>query len=234
MIYATSDLHGYSLRNFQSLMRSAGFKESDFLFILGDIADRGEYGAELLVWLLDQPNVQLVLGNHEAMMLSCDFLFEQITEESVASLSAEKLALFSTWSKNGASPTIKALRELAKKDEYIISDIFDYLRDAPLYEAVSAGGHDFLLTHSGLGNFRPDKKLSEYTADDFLWNRPSPEDTYYTEIHTVFGHTPTMCLSGVDNGKAFKTATWTAIDTGSGFGGNPMLLRLDDMKEFYV
>ena len=48
MIYAASDLHGCSVESFQALLDSAGFSEEDFLYILGDVIDRGEYGAELL------------------------------------------------------------------------------------------------------------------------------------------------------------------------------------------
>ena len=33
-------------------------------------------------------------------------------------------------------------------------------------------------------------------------------------------------------GKIIKTETWIDIDVGAGFGRQPVLLRLDDMKEF--
>ena len=69
MIYVTSDPHGYSLSRFQELLREAGFGPDDFLFVLGDVIDRGEYGAELLSWITQQSNVQLLLGNHEDMLL---------------------------------------------------------------------------------------------------------------------------------------------------------------------
>lgn len=61
----------------------------------------------------------------------------------------------------------------------------DYLLDAPLYETVSINNQDFLLTHSGLINFDNKKKLSEYVADDFLWNRPKLSDRYYDDIKTI-------------------------------------------------
>lgn len=60
MVYVTSDLHGYPPEAFMKLLDRAGFTGDDFLFVLGDVIDRGEYGAELLLWLTEQPNVQLI------------------------------------------------------------------------------------------------------------------------------------------------------------------------------
>lgn len=231
MVYVTSDLHGYPLNKFRTLLEKAGFSQNDFLYVLGDVIDRGTDGIVILRWLMAQPNAQLILGNHEAMMLACSFLFDEITEESIASLTDEKLGSYSTWVLNGGEPTLKALRKLGKEEiEYIL----EYLQDAPLYETVSAGGRDFLLTHSGLGSFEKGKKLPEYSAHDLLWNRPEPDTEYYRGITTVFGHTPTLLFGDEYAGKAIFTETWINIDTGAACGRSPMLLRLDDLKEFYV
>lgn len=122
----------------------------------------------MLCWLLEQPNVQLVLGNHEAMLLSCEFVFDEITEESIGNLSAEKLELLSIYMQNGGNATLKAFRELQSTSPDKVSYIFAYLHDAPLYETVRAGENTFLLVHSGIDNFDRSKKISQYSADDFL------------------------------------------------------------------
>ena len=44
MIYATSDLHGFSLERFQNLLDHAGFSDNDYLFVLGDVIDRNGDG----------------------------------------------------------------------------------------------------------------------------------------------------------------------------------------------
>ncbi|MBR5262638.1 MAG: metallophosphoesterase [Clostridia bacterium] len=231
MIYVTSDLHGYPLEKFQALLGKAGFGDGDFCFVLGDVIDRGTDGVKLLCWLMNQPNFELILGNHEAMMLACDFICDDITDDSIADLTSHKLGTYTAWISNGGQTTLDGLYALPhKKREYI----FDYLRDAPLYETVSAGGKDFLLTHSGLGSFEENKKISEYSVHDLIWNRPSLEARYFDDIITVFGHTPTMLYGSMYKDRAIFTDTWINIDTGAACGGSPMLLRLDDMKEFYA
>lgn len=234
-IYVTSDLHGLSVEDLEALLEKAGFTDADWLYLLGDVIDRrGDGGVGILKWLLTSPNAQLLLGNHEAMLLSCDFLFQEVTGESIDALSAEKMELLQLWLENGGEVTLAALREVRKKDPELLLDLLDYLRECPLYETAHAGGRDFVLVHSGLQNFRPDKKLSDYTAEELLWANPARSDEYFTDVVTVFGHTPTLSFGPEWQGKIFATSTWIDVDTGAGFGYAPALLRLDDLQEYYL
>ena len=234
MIYVTSDLHGLKLEKLKALLKKAGFTDNDWLFILGDVIDRqNDGGVEILQWLLNQPNAQLILGNHEAMLLSCDFIFEEITDESINRFDTRKMQLLSNYMLNGGDVTLTFLRMLKNKTLEAVDDILEYLREAPFYETVSAGGKDFLLVHSGLDNFSPDKKLSDYTADEFIWAWPELTDRYFDDVVTVFGHTPTFTYGEKYRGKILKTDTWIDIDVGVPYGNNPVLLRLDDLEEIY-
>lgn len=231
MIYVTSDLHGYPLEDFRKLLDGAGFSDEDFLFVLGDVIDRGEEGVRLLRWMAEQPNVQLILGNHEAMLLSCAFLFKAAeTAEALTVQDMEQLAL---WRSNGADPTLEAFRDLLHTKPDVMEGILDYLDDAPLYDYVNVNGRQFILVHAGLGNFSPDKPFHRYEPDELLWERPGLETRYFDGATVVFGHTPTYHYGEEYRGKAVKTDTWICIDTGAAAGGRPMLLRLDDMTEFY-
>lgn len=234
MVYVTSDLHGCSVDTLQALLAKAGFGEEDFLYILGDVIDRGEHGAELLLWLTQQPNVQLLLGNHESMLLSCAFLFEVVTEDSLNALTVEKLELVNTWMANGGGPTLNGLRRILKADPELMEGILDYLRDAPVYEEIAVGGRHFVLVHAGIAGFDPEKPLEEYDPDAFLWERPELTDRYFTNFTVLFGHTPTEYYGNQYADRAVKTDSWICIDTGAARGGKPMLLRLDDLKEFYI
>ena len=233
MIYVSSDLHGCPLTEFEGLLNCAGFSDADYLFILGDVIDRGEYGADLLLWLTQQPNIQLILGNHEAMALACSFLFDEVTEDSLANLNVEKLALVENWIFNGGEPTIAGFRRLLRRDPELLTGILEYLREAPLYEDLTIGKKRFILVHAGLGNFHPDRPLSDYSPEELLMERPAPDDRYFPDAMVILGHTPTAYYGSRFRWRAMHTPTWCCIDTGAASGNKPMLLRLDDMAEFY-
>ncbi len=234
-IYVTSDLHGSELEKLKQLLNKVNFNDNDWLFILGDVVDRqNDGGIEILKWLLQQPNAELILGNHEAMLLSCDFLFNEITEDNIAGFTPEKMQLLINYTQNGGDVTLKTLRDLMHTDPEAVADILDYLREAPLYETVRAGGRDFLLVHSGLDNFERNKKITDYTADELIWAWPEITDEYFDDIITVFGHTPTLFYDHQSKGKILKTKTWIDVDVGVPYGNPPALLRLDDLEEFYL
>ena len=217
--YAISDLHGYPLDKFLDLLDKAGFTEDDTLYIIGDVIDRnGDGGVELLRYIMDQPNFEFILGNHEQMLLDCDFLFKEISEESIGDLNAEQMDFMNDYLANGGGVTLKSLFKLSHEEPEVIGDILDFLRESPLIGAETVNGRDFLFVHAGLGNFSPDKKLSEYTEGEVLWARPELDTAYFDDIITVFGHTPTLCYGE---------------DTGASMGYEPALLRLDDMEVFY-
>ena len=137
------------------------------------------------------------------------------------------------WMMNGAEVTIHSLRRLNHRDPQRLQDLLDYLQDTPLYDTVSAGNKDFLLVHAGLGNFHPGKKLRQYQAHELLWHRPAIGEQYFEDITTVIGHTPVVYYGHTQN-RALHTETWIDIDTCAAGGNAPMLLRLDDMTEFYM
>ena len=230
MIYVISDLHGYPHERLLQLLEKAGFGKDDFLYILGDVVDRnGDGGVETLEWLMYQTNVQLILGNHEAMLLACSFVFDEIRDDFEEKFTAEKYDMLTRYQLDGGNETLIAMKKLSKDTQ---QDILDYLRDCPLYELLSVGGKDYLLVHSGIENFDKNKKLTEYADDEFLWARPALDERYFDEVMTILGHTPTIAYGDEYDGKIIKTDTWIDIDMGAGFGREPVLLRLDDMKEF--
>jgi predicted phosphodiesterase len=230
LVYVISDLHGYPHSRFLRLLEKAGFTEDDFLYILGDVIDRnGDGGVETLNWLLYQSNARLILGNHEAMLLGCSFVFEETDEDFEKKLNAEKLDMVRRYMADGGDATLKAMRELSRDK---LQDILKYLRDCPLYETLSIGDKDFILVHSGLDDFSPDKKMEDYTAEELLWAWPEITDAYYKDALSVMGHTPTLSYGDQYKDKIIRTDTWIDIDMGAGFGREPVLLRLDDMAEF--
>ncbi|MBR3383272.1 MAG: metallophosphoesterase [Clostridia bacterium] len=232
--YAISDLHGYPLEKFKALLEKAGFGEGDTLYVIGDVIDRNlDGGVGLLRYIMGRPDFEFILGNHEDMLLACDFLFEEITDESISELNEMKAAALNRYLRNGGGVTLESLRLLRREDPAAFDDLLDFLRESPLYGAVSCGGRDFLLVHGGLGGFSPEKKLSEYSPHDLIWERPSLETEYFDDVITVFGHTPTLYYGDEYAGKVLFTRTWIDIDAGAASCLPPALLRLDDLAVFY-
>ncbi len=231
MVYVSSDWHGVPLEQIRILLSQARFSGSDFLFVLGDVIDRGEHGVELLKWLMVQPNAQLLLGNHEDMLLSCDFLFREINDENLNRLSPFHIEAYEKWERNGAAPTVDALRRESPETR---ADIVAFLRDLPLYDTVSVNSQDYVLVHAGLGNYEEDKALDDYLPYELIWLRPDPKDTFSRDFITILGHTPTGYYDRDRRGRILKTETWWDIDTGAAGGLSPMLLCLDTLEEFYL
>lgn len=224
MIYAVADLHGYPLEKFIDKLKEINFSEDDICFVLGDVIDRGKDGIRLLKWIMSHPGMRMIMGNHEKMMLESEFIFSEITDESIAELSGEKLSAYSNWMANGGSVTLEALR---KESPDTIKSIFDFIRELPLFDAVSTEENDYILTHSGLGNFSKTKRLSQYSEDELLWNRPHIDTKYFDNgIITVFGHTPTINYGKEYENRIIVTPTWMNIDTGAGYGFEPAIVRL--------
>ena len=235
MIYVTSDLHG-RMDCLKKLLEYVHFneREDDWLYILGDVIDRNnEGGVDILKWLLIQFNVQLLLGNHEQMLLANRWIFQEINQDNIDALDAKKIGLLGLWEENGGGCTIKAL---SKEPSETRQDILDYLDDCPLIECVSVRDENYVLVHSGLGNYSLSKKMRDYVMDELLWERPCLETKYNPEKYIViFGHTPTSFYSEQFNNRMIKTDSWWNIDTGAAMeGGRPMLLCLDTGAEYYI
>ena len=55
MTYVMSDLHGM-YDKFIAMLEKIDFSDSDELFIIGDIIDRGERPVDILEYVMDKPN----------------------------------------------------------------------------------------------------------------------------------------------------------------------------------
>lgn len=235
MIFATSDIHGYPLDGFLSLLEKAGFSASDHLYVIGDVIDRnGDGGVAMLRWMMRQENVTLIRGNHESMMLECGFAFTSdmdLTNLRLLTLEQEYSLL--RWNRNGCLVTLENLLKLKEEDPDELTALLEYVRSAPLYVEAAVPMKRFVLVHGGLNCFDPGKELDEYSEEELVWTRPGIEERYWDDRLVILGHTPTQYF-GAEKGRMLVTETWVDIDTGAAGGGSPMLLRLDDMCPFYT
>jgi serine/threonine protein phosphatase 1 len=226
MIYAVSDLHGCYDAWLRAL-DAVSLSDGDTLYVLGDVVDRGPEPIRLLRDMMERPNVIPLLGNHEYMMASVlGRLAVEITAENAGShLTAEDLMAHANWMRNGGGVTLEAFRRLSRGEQ---ADILDYLGEFSLYEEVSAGGRDFVLVHAGFESFVPGKPLWEYGVEHTLFTVPAPGADYFPSRWLVTGHRPTP------DGRIRRDGRHLSIDCGCVFGGALAVLRLDDLREFYV
>jgi len=234
LYYATSDLHGYPLEAFLGFLQAAGFTPADHLFIIGDVNDRnGDGGVAMYRWIMRQENVTLIRGNHEQMLLDCDFLFTtEMDPAHLTGLTLPQEKALMRWNRNGCMVTIDNLLALKRESPEELQALLEFLRATPVYLELEAGEKRFVLVHGGIPDFSPEKSLSQYRPFDLLWTRPEIDTEYWKDRMTIIGHTITRHYG--DPGRMYAAGTWIDIDTGAAGGGHPMLLRLDDLKPFYV
>lgn len=235
MQYVISDLHG-DLDSFKSILEKIQFQNTDEMFVLGDVIDRGDESIKLLFELMSYGNIFPILGNHEFMFIQCvrKLPLESTIDDFVTYLDEEDIMNLSMWISNGGRSTFEQYLALEPERKEII---LDYLDEFVSYDQISIGGSTYVLTHSGIMNFDPHKDLEEYATSDFLFFRPEQTTQFYADKTVIFGHTPTPSLNADESATIFKRPSWINIDCGCGFkdqGGRLACLRLNDMAEFYA
>ena len=101
MIYVMSDIHGQK-RRFDSVMRQIGLRVEDTLYVLGDVIDRNPDGIGILRRIMAMPNANMLLGNHELMMMNALYYPPPADEDCPGSYYERKQAL---WYRNGGQVT---------------------------------------------------------------------------------------------------------------------------------
>ena len=257
-IYCISDIHG-CFNEFQQMLELINFQESDELYILGDIIDRGPASAETLWWATKEApaNVHFLLGNHEDMMLAA--------ANNYYDRSNIEIRLYDTWMHNHGHETATQIRNFERWNPKWEQEILDWVDCLPLFYDVQVNGRRFILVHAGLRSI--ERWPDDFTADSpkgyviniegcpcpqstqgMLWDRRTwLTDKFDWPFDIVCGHTPTCSvrfevLSDFDfeieqagEGKITHiNSRKHFIDCGVNRGYFLGCLRLDDMKEFYI
>ncbi|MBR1740332.1 MAG: serine/threonine protein phosphatase [Lachnospiraceae bacterium] len=233
MIYVISDIHGH-LDLFLELLDRIRLTESDTLYVLGDVLDRGPNPIRTILKLMGMPNVVCLAGNHELMALEClEFLMTEITERSIEKMDEKMLQNLMTWQLNGSRTTIDEFRSL---DFEVQQDVIDYMKEFIIYEELMVNGNEYLLVHGGLGNYAPDKDLEDYSLKELIWDRADYGIRYFDDIYVVTGHTPTQEIRyNPRPGYIYKGNNHIAVDCGCYRpDGQLAAVCLDTGEEYYV
>ena len=132
--YVVSDIHGeYEL--FIRLLEEIRLKQTDTLYVLGDILDRGPHPIQIILKIMEMPNVVCLTGNHELMALEClEFLMQEITKISIEKVDEKMLENLVTWQYNGSKSTIDEFRTLSREMQY---EVIDFIKDFMIYEELT-------------------------------------------------------------------------------------------------
>lgn len=227
MKYVMSDIHG-CYDKYIEMLNLIDLKDTDTLYILGDIVDRGNQNIQMVQDIMSRKNVVMLMGNHEDMMVEAKKPFGFMDKY--------------TWYNNGGDKTDREFKGLSKEEQ---KDILDYLGALPFKIDIEVNGINYLLVHGSykVGNsvFKPEENSRQY-KEDIIWNRIKSNDKGYDDKIVIFGHTPTWDYQTCEPYMIWfnKNKNLIGIDCGmAGYArGNKnsrlACLRLDDMKEFYV
>ncbi|MCR4652467.1 MAG: metallophosphoesterase [Eubacterium sp.] len=241
MYYVCSDLHG-QYKKYKELLKKINFKDNDEMYIIGDVVDRGPEPLPLLLDILSRPNVHMLIGNHEAMMLKA----------------YENKSNFTHWYINGGEVTHKQFQLLPQQSKEFL---LDKIRNLPLViPNLTVGDKKYYLAHACHTLYYIQQPLlykdsGEHNAKHVLWNRmyQNPDTDiieklfgWYYDLYpnTTFliGHTPVMiCNYGrIEDDRGYISSCMNGrvinLDCGCSSKKAATLgcLRLDDDKEFYI
>lgn len=223
--YVMADLHGEGER-VHAMLKKIAFSESDILYILGDVVDRGPDGIALLREIMEMPNETMLLGNHEYMMLQ--YFSPDATEID-----------HRRWNKNGNAPTLDAFQKFSSGEQ---KRILDYLKTRPTHLQLDINGKSFYLIHGFPGA----------NIHDEVWNRPTLDTPNpIPDCQLIIGHTPVLEFiqpeseqekyaqeleSKGEHLKILHAPGFIDIDCCCGYdlpGKALACIRLEDLKEFY-
>ena len=115
-----SDIHG-NMRRFNSVMEQINLQPEDTLYILGDVIDRHPDGIRILRRIMNKPNIKMLLGNHEYMMLRAIGRPFDTYEKMGDVLIGDQLEL---WYRNGGYVTHRHWKRMRKD---LREEIIQYL-----------------------------------------------------------------------------------------------------------
>ena len=235
MHYVISDIHG-NTRRLESILEQINLQPEDTLYVLGDVVDRHSDGIVMLLRLMDMPNVKMILGNHEFMMLrALGFPYdgEERTEEI-----AEKA--WEHWYRNGGQVTFAQWSQQSKEDQ---DRIIKYLHSLPAEIDLQINGQAYKLAHAAPPELYDGDPKYRHATYFSIWKRYTPEDILPIDYTLIFGHTPTRYFDDTAPMQIWQGQNRICIDCGSGYPDDPeepkskygrlACLRLDDGKVFY-
>ncbi len=232
MIYVIGDIHGMKDK-YDEMLEKINPKDTDAVFVLGDVIDVGDDSIEILKDMMYRANIYPVLGEHEYMAKKVLPLIADCgsTDEAKEKLKDGEKELLEKWLTMKSEKTISDFLSLSDEDK---ESIIDYLSEFQSYEEVTAGGKTFVLAHAGIRNFDPSKEPEDYDEEDFVFAETDYTVPYFKNKYLITGHMPTVTINPKLMGKVYSKNGHIAIDCAAAYGGALAAICLDKLKLYYV
>lgn len=234
MIYLMSDIHG-CYEEYMELLKKINFGDSDELYVLGDVVDRGPEPMKILKDMMLRSNVYPILGNHDYMALTMLKKFNvEITKENVETHLTQKDILdYFYWKEDGGAATIEDFKKLSREEK---QEIIEYMEEFSIYEEVFLNGKRYICAHADIYGACDEKSLEEHHFSHFVFYRADYDRRYYSDENTfiVTGHTPTMRLNEDGSAKVYERNGHIAIDCGCVYGKRLAAYCLNNGRITYV
>lgn len=231
--YVIGDIHG-QFEQLNTLLKKMEFNENDYLYVMGDVVDRGRDSIKCLQLLMSLDNCSCIIGNHEVMAYKClKLLQNEITEEFIESLNEEDMLYIMDWFRNGGKSTLEEFSNLTDKEK---TEVLDFMGEFDAYEEITVNNIEYILVHAGLGhNFCYLTPMEEYSIEDLVWYRTDYSMPYFEDKIVITGHTPTQKIPNNDNpGYIYKINNHIALDCGACSGSGRLAgICLETGEEFY-
>lgn len=222
MTYVTAGIYGEWDR-YQKLLQTINLKDTDILYVIGDVADYGEQGMEVLTDMSMRANIYPVAGAHDFLALRMLAGFDKMLK-SGAMPDPEFASEMTAWAADGGKPTLDGFRAL---DADMREGVLDYLSEFALFEEVEAAGREYVLVYAGIADFDPDAQLDDYQPEDFFV--PAEEGAAFFADRTLI----VGCTATADH-KIQHTDGLIRLDCGLRDGGALGCICLETGEEFYV
>ncbi len=246
-VYTVSDLHG-QYDTFIRGLEKIGFSDDDYLYVIGDAIDRGPKGINILMHIKKHKNMDLIIGNHEFMMLNA------VDPDGKKKCNGQDAELWLDY--NGGRKTFPDYGRLPVNQR---KSLLEWLNSRYLIKIIEVGDRKFCLTHSYYRKALENMIYSEVSYWD-IWNivwtsmyrygdETHGENIYkdHPEYTFITGHVPVLRvmrswkaqpdyneLMILQDGNLIDIDGACAMGYQEGVNNGALFLRLDDMKVFPI
>lgn len=214
--YVISDLHSH-FDVFKRFLDDIG--PEDRVYFLGDAIDKGPDGIKVLTYIMKDPRIQMLMGNHELMML--DYLIsKRACENGIKNKNLDIMDKYMLerderlWLDNNCGwSTLEDFFKLSREEQ---DEIERFIINLPLVIRINVGKQNYILVHAApytIPEYTPGAVLylgNENMVNSYVWER-------YTDINiedsiVVFGHTMSYHFQSLDENGKMQIAKQSYLD----------------------